>query len=254
MSFQFLSRFVHLRSCVLASASNVKQEAQIQMVVYTPGVLSQCVSTTCTARVLVWLCSRLLEGSPWVLCIVCHPFWQKSWKEVVFTFISTLFLSILKKQTHTTAKCMQTLPKSPGLMLTDCHTGLFKLLVRSDNTQPMLKLVSPLKAELMFKTAGLKQFCCHSSFDFICVHSLMGLILHIHYQGQQYVSDVQGILDWLFQVWLEHLHRNVLYREHFQNPVYLKLYILLVWLQIQFLVAYAYIMYFPQCIEVRFTD
>lgn len=101
MSFQFLSRFVRLRSCVLASASNVKQEAQIQMVVYTPGVLSQCVSTTCTARVLVWLCSRLLEGSPWVLCIVLPSFLAEILEGSCIHFhLHFVFKYIKKTDTH----------------------------------------------------------------------------------------------------------------------------------------------------------
>lgn len=72
-----------------------RQGAQILMLC-VPGVLfPRCVQPV----LLLWVCSGLLEGSPWVC--VSHPFWQKSWKEAVFTFTSTLFKRTLGKQTHT---------------------------------------------------------------------------------------------------------------------------------------------------------
>lgn len=112
----------------------VKQEVQIWMVVYTSGKLSpRCIyNMYCRGAGLgvFWIIGRqslgfvhrlssflaeILEGS----CVHFHLY----------------FVQKYIKKPDTTAKCMQMLPKSPGLTLADCHMGLFKLLIRIDNAQ-----------------------------------------------------------------------------------------------------------------------
>lgn len=111
-----LKRFVTLTSCVIASASTIELETQIPVPLQPPGVVSpRCTYSVCcwgTGLVVVWI-----SGGQSLGFVQSLTSFLAEVLEVLFTFTTTLFKSVLAKQTYThthretgqqnTCKCYQ---------------------------------------------------------------------------------------------------------------------------------------------------